>query len=133
MNKEIANKWTAALRSGDYPQGAGALSDGKSFCCLGVLVEQFRNECPGIIQRKDNLVENTAVYQTKEGDIEINHTGVLPVIVVKWADMVTRLGFFNGGFGYKDDYQDRSLIGLNDDALPFNQIADLIDNFSELL
>ncbi len=41
--KEIAGKWSAALRSGEYPQTTGQLCrrnlDGKvlGYCCLGVL------------------------------------------------------------------------------------------------
>lgn len=38
MNPEIKAKWVAALRSGEYKQIAGQLSDGDGgFCCLGVL------------------------------------------------------------------------------------------------
>jgi len=39
MKKEIADKWIAALRSGEYKQGMGALHDtsNDSYCCLGVL------------------------------------------------------------------------------------------------
>ena len=41
MNKELRNKWVAALRSGDYLQGHESLvqkkDDQYSFCCLGVL------------------------------------------------------------------------------------------------
>ena len=132
MNKEIANKWTAALRSGDYPQGAGALCGGKSFCCVGVLVEQFRIEFPGIIQRIDGEVEkNTAVYRINHGDRTTNHTDILPDIVSTWAGMFSAVGVFNEALDY--DRLNYGLISLNDDGLPFNQIADLIDNFSELL
>lgn len=38
MKKEIADKWIAALRSGDYKQGKGALrKKDDTYCCLGVL------------------------------------------------------------------------------------------------
>lgn len=54
MKKEIKAKWVAALRSGDYKQGCGALKgldkDTGQFdhCCLGVLCEVagFRNGPP---------------------------------------------------------------------------------------
>lgn len=36
MNKEWAEKWAAALRSGEYKQGTGRLRQGDRFCCLGV-------------------------------------------------------------------------------------------------
>lgn len=56
MKKEIAEKWTKALRSGKYKQGTGELrayiTDEVQFCCLGVLCEisqqgQWRLESPG--------------------------------------------------------------------------------------
>jgi len=38
MKKEYAEKWVNALRSGEYGQCKGKLSDGNgSYCCLGVL------------------------------------------------------------------------------------------------
>lgn len=41
MNPEIKKLWVAALRSGEYNQGAAQLcyndGDGKRHCCLGVL------------------------------------------------------------------------------------------------
>ena len=41
MNKELRNRWVAALRSGDYLQGRNTLvakkGDRYYFCCLGVL------------------------------------------------------------------------------------------------
>lgn len=44
MKRELRDRWTAALRSGEYAQGAGRLKavDDKGvavFCCLGVLCE----------------------------------------------------------------------------------------------
>ena len=40
MNPEVKEKWVAALRSGEYEQGAGRLrSHDSKFCCLGVLYD----------------------------------------------------------------------------------------------
>jgi hypothetical protein len=43
LDPEVKAKWVAALRSGDYRQGRGALAarlpDGVEYCCLGVLME----------------------------------------------------------------------------------------------
>lgn len=50
MNKELKDKWVAALRGNDYVQGQGALRTGDNrYCCLGVLCElagyeAFQNE-----------------------------------------------------------------------------------------
>lgn len=57
LPKEFAEKWIAALRSGEYKQGEGSLFDGDSYCCLGVgcVVSGMRPktiEMGSIIQRK---------------------------------------------------------------------------------
>lgn len=45
MNADIKAKWVAALRSGEYEQGAGALrSSSDRFCCLGVLCDLHAKE-----------------------------------------------------------------------------------------
>lgn len=41
MKKKDAMKWVAALRSGIFKQGFGALQVDNKFCCLGVLNEIF--------------------------------------------------------------------------------------------
>lgn len=46
MNPEIKAKWIAALRSGKYKQGTGQLKQEDRFCCLGVLCDLHRKECP---------------------------------------------------------------------------------------
>ena len=55
MKKELRDKWCAALRSGKYKQGEGALKErdwnGKiTFCCLGVL----RELAPGLARKHRN-------------------------------------------------------------------------------
>jgi hypothetical protein len=53
MNREIADKWAAALRSGKYRQGVGQLRQVSytddnyntfSYCCLGVLCDLHDSE-----------------------------------------------------------------------------------------
>jgi hypothetical protein len=40
MKPEIRDRWTAALRSGEYEQGRRRLrTNGDRFCCLGVLCD----------------------------------------------------------------------------------------------
>lgn len=36
MSKEFLEKWTTALRSGEYQQGSGCLHNNDRYCCLGV-------------------------------------------------------------------------------------------------
>ena len=37
MKRELYEDWTAALRSGNFPQGKGHLKKDGNYCCLGVL------------------------------------------------------------------------------------------------
>lgn len=39
MDAQLKAKWTAALRSDEFPQGRGRLRTKEGFCCLGVLCE----------------------------------------------------------------------------------------------
>ena len=39
MKKDIAEKWVAALRSGEFRQGQSTLEKDGAFCCLGVLAQ----------------------------------------------------------------------------------------------
>lgn len=39
VDKDLQQKWLAALRSGEYSQTTGVLHDDKGFCCLGVLLD----------------------------------------------------------------------------------------------
>ena len=39
IDKALIEQWIAALRSGGYAQGKGALRRGNKFCCLGVLCD----------------------------------------------------------------------------------------------
>lgn len=44
VRKDIADRWVAALRSGEYRQGKGALRIGDEFCCLGVLCDIVKDD-----------------------------------------------------------------------------------------
>ena len=49
MKREVRDRWTAALRSGQYEQGKGSFLDyGGAYCCLGVLCDVTdREPTPG--------------------------------------------------------------------------------------
>ncbi len=78
MHQEIAEQWIAALRSGKYEQGQGALRDGDSFCCLGVLCDLF----PGSTWSRTADDTRHACYAGPETE-----TSVLPREVRKWAGL----------------------------------------------
>lgn len=126
MNPDIKDRWTAALRSGEYPQTQGVLhrlvGDPKpactcglceapvGFCCLGVLCELAVAD--GIITSTPNSDGIAMVYGLE--------TGVLPLKVVKWAGLDSR----NPTIG------DASLSFYNDiRKYTFDQIADLVEEY----
>ena len=112
MNPEIKSRWVAALRSGQYKQIRGGLSDGEGFCCLGVLCNlhaletDTRWESPGERKWADYLMGNE----------------VLPKRVMKWA-----------GLDDEDPYVETKILGYsltcwNDHMhYSFDQIANLIE------
>lgn len=111
LNKN-AKKWVAALRSGKYKQGKGALhkvskSRHHTFCCLGVACEIYRKENEIKVVKYGSHI----IYNEK--------AGVLPQEVTDW------LGLDNNG-GY---YSKSSLMSHNDeDRLSFEEIADIIES-----
>lgn len=119
MKLDIADKWVKALRSGEYKQGQQFLckvgETGKeSFCCLGVLCD---------------------IYQKEVGDLEIrpgsyfryydNCSGYLPEKVKNWSGIASDRG-------YRGQHKS-SLLSLNDDAVSFEHIADIIEQEKETL
>ena len=56
---EFKDKWTWALRSGDYKQGSGYLRAGEGFCCLGVACD---------------IQQGRGAWKTLAGDMEIYET-----------------------------------------------------------
>ncbi len=108
MNKEIAEKWVAALRSGKYKQGRGALNKNDSFCCLGVLCD---------ISETSNwrrFVDGVCAYSVEGGR--------LPKSVSDWANISLHPTVGN-----------TSLSILNDKGLSFLEIADVIEENWEVL
>lgn len=132
MNKEIKDRWTAALRSGDYTQGTGSLClvrDGKAstYCCLGVLCELAVQD-GAIPQPVLTLPSPSGTQFRKYGDSNTYdvQTALLPEAVVQWA------GLDDQSPNVRTDGGHESLTALNDMAevhggLDFNGIADAIE------
>jgi hypothetical protein len=122
VNQEIREQWVAALRSGEYEQGQGALNSDGKFCCLGVLCELAVNA--GVTTRAYN--DNGETVWASYGPCFEAH--ILPYDVRQWAaldsgDPGVRLG--DGDFP--------TLAELNDGdhdypQYSFAQIADLIED-----
>lgn len=108
-------KWTAALRSGDYLQGKHTLkTEADKYCCLGVACD----------------------LAAREGVLDAFDQAATPVKSVQdWLGLHDDCGTTTDGHEYGPAHDDdgdvsqaHALTELNDEAdWDFNQIADLID------
>ena len=120
MNPKVKAKWVAALRSGRYKQGHGALaiSSGRAhvsdkFCCLGVL-------CDLAVQAK--VIPAPTLAPDNEWYSYEHAYGELPHEVMTWAGLDSADPWvpLNGS--------DHNLSTLNDDhRLSFKRIARLVE------
>jgi len=121
MTPKLKDKWTAALRSGKYPQGFGQLSfkDGSEeqfvYCCLGVLHEVAGGKWITNGPRSNGEIAQAIEYENEYGlDLPSNREDILPKILLD-------------EYGLTEKDQDK-LVQLNDiERLDFKQIADWID------
>lgn len=137
MDPEIKAKWVAALRSGEFEQGSGALCRGGRYCCLGVLCELAYRE--GVVARKGCSIfplTEISPYPSQSpyrrghtpsprcSTSEISYDGnesFLPLSVQTWAGLdtdnpeVPALG------------TTVSLDNLNDSGKTFQEIAEIIE------
>jgi hypothetical protein len=113
MDREIAARWTAELRSGNYHQGTGRLRYDGKYCCLGVLCDMYAKETDQGYWDAHNR------FQT-QANTDGNY---LPEEVQKWAGMKNNSGEFTKlGKTISD-----SLSDMNDEGAEFLEIADVID------
>lgn len=114
MNPEIKAQWVAALRSGEYKQGAGWLNRGDEYCCLGVLCELAAKA--GVVQRHKGQFAHA--YGDGKADT------YLPSEVVEWARVRSMRPAVDGE--PLDKYNDGNYdAGLSPHT--FTEIADLIE------
>ncbi len=116
MNKEIKEKWIAALRSNEYKQGHNRLRRfGEEYCCLGVLCDLAVKE--GIAKWSDGDDEDSIRIESL--DRLEKSTANLINSVKDWA-------------GFSHPYasgEEVVLIRLNDTAkLTFKEISDVIES-----
>jgi hypothetical protein len=137
MKVEIAKKWVAALRSGEYKQGQGNLRNSdNTFCCLGVLCDLAQKE--GILPEPE--IREYAEYYKYEGAAYYT-----PPKVQEWAGLAT----VNGNLRRESEdvsypqieFIDRyginkkslDLAHANDTGATFATIADIIEANIEAL
>src|SRR5438093_3640406 len=122
MNQDVKRLWTDALRSGQYQQGTGALRKNDRYCCLGVLCELAVNA--KVVQSKQSDDNRYGEYYY--GRVGYWEGGILPPQVVNWAELDRanpEVDYTSpSGRAYRS-----GLAGVNDNLVPFNIIADLIE------
>ena len=114
MDKHIKKRWLEALRSDRYSQCTERLTNGKGFCCLGVLCNLHALET-------GNTWSERFRNKNRNGIHYLNVNGTLPSVVVTWAKLDSDDPI------PKNRYSIESLSELNDCGMTFKQIADIID------
>jgi hypothetical protein len=119
MDKRVKALWIDALRSGEYKQGAAYLrKKDDTYCCLGVLCD---------LAVKDGVAvewsgEWTGVaYVARDNASGRRPTTALPPVVSEWA------GLTKWGDDALEPREALDLTGLNDNGMPFGEIADVIE------
>jgi hypothetical protein len=128
VNAEIAKKWVAALRSGEYRQSKSQLRRGDGFCCLGVLCELAAKE--GVGQWNGTAFTTDRMHMGGDFVDFVNHRDVhyLPHGVTGWACVQSK------DPQVLDDNNGKShLSELNDNGFTFDQIATIIEKQAEML
>jgi hypothetical protein len=130
VNPEVKAEWVKRLRSGDYAQGEGYLhqifesgeQERHEFCCLGVL-------CEIAVE-----VGVTTVSPSTGTEKQFSYGGGdthPPSEVVRWAGLRDSSGDL--GRRVKTTAKDGEvveedlLVNLNDGGVPFDRIADIIE------
>lgn len=109
MDRELRERWVAALRSGKYEQGAGCLRTKEDkFCCLGVLCDLVDNSLWGEITSYD-------IYKFDGVEYDLPNVG----IIGGDPEVQTALICLNDG--------EESETNPKAKAHSFNEIADWIE------
>lgn len=127
MNKDVKERWLAALRSGEYKQSKNFLKhpiDGGEnigYCCLGVLCDLYIKEKnnPNIIW--DINLHGTHIFKSSISDVLIVESKALPEQLFEWAGLDEK----NPAICYHD--MNTSLAELNDNGKTFEEIALVIE------
>jgi hypothetical protein len=124
MKADIAKKWVEALRSGEYKQAQHRLRGYSGFCCLGVLCDLVKDEVGG--KWLDEIGDNTTqVFVVSDED---SRRSTVPRSVCKFVGLQDSFGEFRD-----DDVGDTSLANMNDNGSTFEEIADTIEKYAEVL
>jgi len=114
MNENVI-KWVEALQSGDYKQGKYVLKKEDRYCCLGVACDLYSKEHSDfkIVSQEDCTFfgANSRGFSRGFGD-----SIFLPSEVQEWLGLADKYGNFD----------ESSLMGMNDEGKSFEEIAEVI-------
>ena len=142
LKPAVKAEWLSALRSGEFSQCKGKLSDGVGHCCLGVLSELAVRA--GVISKHEEEFTWRPVF-TDEDKTETrvtyaNQSNYLDRTVAEWAftpESLERADYM--GWEYENPrvphpqpdnekgVERTSLAELNDDDYSFAEIADVVE------
>ena len=142
MKKDVADKWTNALRSGAYKQAKGQLrvcgedwertpSD-SAFCCLGVLCDLYTQQHSQEEDAKWGLNGAVRPATWDRGEVFMGEDSHLPSSVREWAGMRSDIGLLSRT-EFVGAVVAKNLVDLNDNGCSFAVIADVIDTHVEEL
>lgn len=127
MNKEVKQKWVAALRSGDYKQTQNHLQDSNGYCCLGVLCDLYAQEHEEV-EWSDNLQfypKGLDAKYERYFDTPYEFDEELPPEVMSWAGLDRADPVL---VVESENNKKLTCIDCNDNAkMNFNEIADLVE------
>lgn len=108
-------KWVDALRSGEYNQTTGTLQDDYGYCCLGVACKVALDNGVNVNTDEDN------------GNISGDELS-------DQKDVKSWLGLYDNQGRFETTPKQLYLTTLNDiEGLDFNEIADYIEKYSDIL
>ena len=142
-----AQKWVAALRSGEYTQGQEGLQTEQGYCCLGVACNLYMQETglgrwlPPVVWEEDNEDNDESDshqdrFYSFESDNITMDSFTLPHLVKDWLGMRTGDGAYRTVENSTEDNangNDCSLTTLNDNGYSFAAIANIIEENDGLL
>jgi len=112
MNKDVADLWIKALRSGNYKQTESKLERNGNFCCLGVLCKVAQENNVEVLMNGDQLHGGSLIVQKE---------------VIKWSGVRSLSGVIKGHLG-------SCLTAMNDSGeYDFKSLANVIEENWETL
>lgn len=114
-----AKKWVAALRSGEFEQGAKYFAKDGKYCCLGVACMIYQREVGGL-DIGFNKESGALIFDDLEKFI--------PHKVRAWIGLRSETGAYRFDKGFLEH---TALTERNDRGTPFAEIADIIESEPE--